>query len=271
MPIHASTTQFFFTLNGMPADDTVDFTLDCYGKGTYPRLNYSYYDLKESRYEPTDTDPIDRFRAQCRPSRPCYVYKPNEPPIQISSCDLSGTYKGKQFLLKNISWRSIHSTERRIMTVGSNQENDEITRGYDRECWDQLERTKSVCWQTFRKFNSSTGYYYRTPDSVNCENKAEDEYSKCVRKNGTWINSTEAKNSVYYYEFRFDIASNTQTTITSNQTGYQPSISPDHNTSVPTLTPQQSPPGIRSDSAGTRKDPAESLYCTILNFFGASC
>jgi len=270
-PITPSITQFFFTLNGMPAGDNVDFTLDCYGKGKYPRLNYSYYDLKESPFEPTDTDPINRFKARCMPSRPCYVWKPDDPDLIFSSCDLSGTYKGKPFLLKNISWRSIWSTERPIRKVGNNQEYYAMPWVSDGKCLDQLDRTKRECWLTFRKFNSSTGYYENSPDSVNCENNAEDVYSESVRKNGRWVNSTEAKRSVYYYEFRFDIASNTQTTITDNFTGYQPNISPGFNTSVPTLRSEQSASNTRSDSTGTRRDPVESLYCTILNFFGASC
>jgi hypothetical protein len=270
LPATTSITEFFFTVNGIPADNTVDFTLDCYGKGKYPRLNYTYYDLTESRYEPTDTDPIDRFRAQCRPFEPCYVYKPDKPPVQFSTCDLSGTYKGKQFLLHNISWLSIRSTQHQVVCLRDCKERYAM-RGSYWECSDQLYNDKIQCSKKFSKRNASTGYFQDTPDTKNCENAEKEKYSECIRKNGTWINSTNARNAAYYYEFRFDIATNTTINTTGNSTGYTSALSTKNNEPVPSPASEQRPHGTGADSAGTRKDPVESLYCSILRFFGVSC
>ncbi len=105
-PMISTMTKVIITQNGIPVDDTVDFTLDCYGR---PIDWPGYLDLPRYGVEKLlniigYNDAVYAYTATCRPAENCIVHKPDIPSnLIISHCDISGTYKGQPFLLKNFS------------------------------------------------------------------------------------------------------------------------------------------------------------------------
>jgi len=275
-PMIPTMTEVFITQNGIPVDDTVDFSLDCYGSvgdwiGTKENL-LSKYGLRKALNITGDDDAVYSYTATCRPAEHCIVYKPDMPwTIRISHCDLSGTYKGQPFLLKNFSREPMLASTRMIKIFGYEPETLTITEKEDWLCDDQQDLLDQNCEDKFIDHNSPPGTPGETPEYWQCQNKSYEVLRACLRSHGTPMNETDVRQAQYYYELRFDIPSGDELRETRSNPGVVPDlvgkdrrspIIPFSDTALKVSTVPVSP---------ARRSPVESLYCRILNFFGTSC
>jgi len=264
-PMTPTMTEVFITQNGIPVDDNVAFSLVCHGKSIYRPGGLNLSD---------ENDAVYAYTATCIPAKKCYIYKPDTPwKIKISHCDLSGTYKGQPFLLKNFSTIPMESTSRRIMVLGNQENVYTIPYNAESACYDQRYARDNACHKKYRDINTSTGYDEFTPDFSLCQNESTADFFTCIKNNSTWINKTVVEDASQYYELRFDIPSDNKTMGTGTGPGILPGIMYKNTTSSlnqisdpnkQDFTFQTTPPTIR-------RSPLESLYCSILSIFNASC
>jgi hypothetical protein len=247
-PVQPLVARVFITQNGIPVDDTVDFSLDCFGVNKYHKnMDLERYGVKKVLNVTGDEDTVYAYSGTCRPGENCIVYKPDTPwIIEISHCDLSGTYKGQPFLLKNFSREPMMSSERMIVKVDSQKESYALHYAVYRECNDERSAHDLTC-KIFLTKNRSTGVSETGPEYRQCRNESETKKSACIRNNGTWLNKTEVGDAISFYELSFDIPTENKTTGTITDSAIH--------TISPTLP----------------RSPVESLYCGIMSVFNASC
>ena len=286
MPVHANPmqptmTEVFITQNGSPVDDTVDFSLDCFGHvRDWPGgLDFNKYGLKKALNATGDNDAVYAYSATCRPAEKCYIHNPDMPwMIKISYCDLSGTYRGKPFLLKNFSREPMLSSESEITQFGEQCETYTLSKQAETRCHDQRLRNERACDTFIIKgapdFVNESGSY-RTdlgPDYWQCRENSTQAMFSCIRNNGMRMNETEVKDALSYYQLRFDIP----TDIQPMRTGTRPAVLPDQSRENSTSSTLFSDKNMQSDrvqtiSPGIQRSPVESLYCGILNIISISC
>jgi hypothetical protein len=267
-------TEVFISQNGIPVNDTVDFSLDCYGKTiNWPGgFDFKKYGLGKAPDTTGDVDAVYSYGATCRPTERCFVYKPDTPwTIRISHCDLRGTYKDQPFLLKNFSREPMLTSTREIKTLGTGRETYTIPQKEWRQCKDQQSRSDRDCEKKFIDQNSPPGTSGVTPEYWQCQNKSFEVLLSCMRSHGTPMNETDVRQAQYYYELRFDIPSGDEMRENRSNPGIVPDlvgkdkgspIIPFSDTALKISTIPVSP---------ARRSPVESLYCSILDFFGTSC
>lgn len=148
-PMQPTMTKVFITQNGIPVDDTVDFSLDCFGKAIdLPggSFDLSRYGIEKAQNLTGDNDAVYTYAATCKPAENCIVYKPDMPwLLRISYCDLSGTYKGRPFLLKNFSRNSMESSLEKILVFGDKRETYALTQEAWTSCYDQRNKNERAC------------------------------------------------------------------------------------------------------------------------------
>lgn len=264
-PMTPTMTEVFITQNGIPVDDNVAFSLDCHGKSFYRPGGFNLSD---------EHDAVYAYTATCIPAKKCYIYKPDTPwKIIISHCDLSGTYKGQPFLLKNFSTSPMESTGRRIMVLGNPENVYTIPYDAERACYDQRYARDNACHKKYREINTSTGYSEFTPDLSLCQNESNAEFFACIKNNGTWINKTAVQGASQYNELRFDIPSDNKAMGTGTGPGMLPGImNKDTTSSFDQISDSNKQDfTVQTITPTIRRSPVESLYCGILSVFNASC
>lgn len=247
-PMQPTMTEVFIAQNGIPVDSVVDFSLDCYGVNKYHKdLDLEKYGVKKILNVTGDDDTVYAYAGSCRPDENCVVYKPDLPwVIQISHCDLSGTYKGQPFLLKNFSREPLLSSGRMVMKLGNQKEPYAVFYDDYRQCTLQQSAGELGC-KIFLTKNISTGISETTPEYRQCRNEYEAKKSACIINNATRLNTMDVRDAIEYNELRFEIPSDNKTTGTA--------IGLDVYTISPII----------------RRSPVESLYCSILSIFNISC
>lgn len=273
-PMIPTTTKVFITQNGIPVDSTVDFSLDCFGRTVFYGYDYlPRHGIEKALNITGDDDIVYAYSATCRPTENCIVHKPDKPwMINISHCDLSGTYKGQPFLLKNFSTEPMSLSERKIQWAGE-QSYYVITDKAERECSNQKAIEDQACEKILNKNLETASNSSAYPEFWQCGNESVARYFECVKNNGIWINETNAGDALTYYELQFDIPSDNKKMGTATSPGMRPeifnkstifSINPLSDRSLQDYT-------VKSISPAVPRSPVESLFCRILSIFNASC
>jgi hypothetical protein len=275
-PMISTMTKVIITQNGIPVDDTVDFSLDCYGR---PPDWPGYLDLPRYGVEKLlniigYNDAVYAYTATCRPAENCIVHKPEIPStLIISHCDISGTYKGQPFLLKNFSREPVMSSVREIVLLDTWENTYAIPVQAQRECSDQRTLRDNACKKNFNESQVTKSDSGATPEYRHCQDESKAAFFACIKDNGTWINETEVGGASHYNELWFDIPSdnNSKGTVT------RPDILPETYNKNTTFTTH--PLSGRSEQCYTvqtisptiPRSPVESLFCGILSMVNLSC
>jgi len=183
--------------------------------------------------------------------------------MNITSCDIEGTYKGNSFVIRNFSTGPIEAS---VCSDVAEVDNGNDTQYYSishqdyAACQVQYGKNDHECDQFLRlplKGETADQYTYRnetryvvTPEYNECQKKADSEDDDCLKNYGQIMNKTDIEKDpvgispARSCKLQFSIPPDNQTLRESaNQT-------------IPAYTPQ---------------NPIESLYCGILSLFGAGC
>jgi len=269
-PMQPLVTKVYITQDGTPLNDSVDFSLDCFGRVGMDENFFSKHGLKKILNITDGNDAILSYTATCKPHENCYIYSPDIPwMISISFCHLSGTYKGQPFLLKNFSRDRIQYPGLMLMGVGDRHHIYAVSSDSFRQCKDEENIKNRACEKQFK--DTKTWNY--TPEYFQCQNNSLNEVLVCIRNNGTLMNETEVKGAIRYNELQFDIPSDNKRTETRTSSAVKNSIiskNPESATISPTgQIPQNS--SVQILFPNVARSPVESIYCDILRFFGFSC
>lgn len=279
LPVYANPmipimTKVFITQNGNPVNDTVDFSLDCFGTEIYGFNDLHKHGIEKALNITEDDDVVYAYTATCRPAEHCIVHKPDTPwMIKISHCDLSGTYKKQPFLLKNFSTEPMSSSVHSVLTLGKQRNNYIITYQAERECYNQRVIRDHACEKFKNKSLETETTSGATPEYWQCGNESVAEYFACIKNNGTWINETEAGEALQYYELQFDIPSDNKNMGTETSPGMLPEIF--NNSTIFSINPLSDRSlqlyTVQTVSPAVPRNPVESLFCRILSIFNTSC
>jgi len=256
-PIETTLTSFFIQQDNEPVNDTVDFSVKCYGF-------YNEYRLKSlglSKNQNTSSNPelVYSYSVSC-PQGSCTRNDQYNPTwgMAISSCDLEGTYKGKEFILKNFTTNpepdcygltEWNISGKRTYFALTFEDLDYCTKKYFSNRKDCVKLLKPIEEGDHPKrlygFPNGTKLNW-TSEFDQCLERSEPEKLSCYETHSRVINQTQISKShpSLYCELRFNISSENQT-------------------SEPTTVPKI--------SSYIPKNPVESLYCSILSFFGVFC
>ncbi|HVN73506.1 MAG TPA: hypothetical protein VMT44_02795 [Methanoregula sp.] len=242
-PIENTITKIFVEDRGRPVDDFVNFSMNCHGSlpEWWPRR------LDDSP-NASGTDLVFHYSIDCQPEG-CAIYDPYDTwMMKIISCDVNGSYKGTQFLFRNFSGDPQPEC---YSIMNADSEDNELRGVYDiddNNCFEIYENSSRLCGKLFDINGNDTEYdAYRQ-----CTDRSQTELSACKTRNSQPIrvNKTEllsypiGAEPTRYCELMFDL----------------------HPVNGAAVHP------IFSHASGiAHRSPVESLYCSLLSFFGAEC
>jgi hypothetical protein len=94
-------TNVFFERNGTPVNESVSFTMNCYGTACRP--SEDCWNKRVQDATPQNESVVFSFSATC-PSYGCKIYEPYYLNYRhITRCDIEGDHNGAKFLLRNFS------------------------------------------------------------------------------------------------------------------------------------------------------------------------
>ncbi len=256
-PVENKFTMVFFEHGGKPVDDTVNYSMNCYGSHLK-----GWPTKKESDLNSTGPELVFHYSLNCQPNG-CPLYNPfNTWILSIKSCDLEGTYKGKSFIVRNFSSDPTEGSTCQKVAYGEYFGNNHfysLSFEDDHECFEQLLQNESACDQYLQIGYNDAGNeryvvrnntkYTMTREYSRCRIEAKAKRADCEKNHGRELNATYVLQNPmgipdYYCEQRFVLPSDNQT--------LQESANLTRNTYTPT-------------------SPVSSLYCSLLSLFGAKC
>jgi len=261
--IYPTITHVFFEKDGLPYNESVYFTVECYGYTWKSWDGSDPEDLKAKVNHPSEKG--YSFSASC-PSYGCIIYEPNihAGRMFVDHCDVAGTAGGKPFMITNFSKTPLPDcTELQPYMMGSGSGGYyNGTPAYD-ECVNETRRHRDRCdqylvscdpaddtecgnWVMEGKYVKETSSYHACMDTIDRERMDCDQLLEKI--NPSTMVMWKYDN---YQEEPAKRACELHITIPAQDTG---------NTTIPVPV-----------SLGTRKSPVKSLYCSILQFFGGRC
>jgi len=94
-------TNVFFERNGTPVNESVSFTMNCYGTACYP--SQDCWEQPVPNRTPQNESVVFSFSATC-PTYGCKIYEPYYLNYRhIDRCDIEGDQSGEKFLIHNFS------------------------------------------------------------------------------------------------------------------------------------------------------------------------
>lgn len=240
-------TKVYIDQTNIPVNGTVTFSMNCYGR--YTQLPWTK-NTTEKTDSSNDLEMVSTFSATC-PEYGCVVYQyvPSSFYVNISYCDLEGIYVKKPFSIKNFSRSPLPNCQYK-------PQYDDVDRKYYYQTlpgYDSCKFRYEECDQFLMKLDENKSHtdpaftpeYDRCWDAVSSRGKACQQAHR-IKLNETDLIRDPNGDIVYHFcELRFSIPSD--------------NVTPIEVTSVPTTMNAVS------------HSPVTSLYCSILNFFGAKC
>jgi hypothetical protein len=255
-------TMIHIQQNGVPVNDTVNFSMNCYG---------TFYNQKSLKNQNRiNSELVFNYSITCPPGDCALFNSYDTRMMSINFCNVEGTYKGKSFIIKNFS-KAPKSDEDCLPILkgelNSGKHYYTLTYKNYRFCQDQLEnKIADDCNQYLQKASdggnpeeyiilNNAKYtktvilndtkYEKTTQYIQCVNDAGPTCDRCWENSGQEINESiilqdPISPPTRYCELQINIPSDDQTPINS----------------------------LISSTIGS---PVESLYCTILSIFGAKC
>lgn len=243
--------SLFFENNGHPFNESINYSMECYGHFQYPTDLHKYLRNKTS----DDPDPPQEifFLAGTCPTYGCFVSITTRSPPDTywepehsEICKLNGTVSGKSFAIWNVTGASgIHCSNRsdqwnKAIPLGGATHYYNFTTEYS-ACRERLAARGKQCQDYL--VNSS----YQTILSPMTHGQCIQEYNHLEQvcdSNLQEINVSEINFAEKICSFRFAIPPNTHTSETHSGPEDHPDIS---------------------------QSPVEFLYCSILHFLGRTC
>jgi hypothetical protein len=277
-------THVFFEKDGNPYHGNVRFTMNCYG------YRCGYYDCRQPTAQTTagSSEIVFSFSASC-PDYGCTIYEPFYLNYrQIESCDIVGVAEDTNFTIPDFSTTPIPNCSF-LTPFQIRKANGEYYNGtpeYEK-CINESYQDTDLCNRYLTECSPTRDkgcgnwmiddtYMMDTPKSVACKEEAHKKREAC----DVFLEKVDPSSIVMWKdpnnrgedparracELRFTIPSGNGSAVISDSMKRTPeNAKPDfirksnvtYGASVPT-TPD-------------RIAPVESLYCGILNFFGARC
>ncbi|MEN6442672.1 MAG: hypothetical protein WC391_03145 [Methanoregula sp.] len=270
--LNPTVTTVYFEKDGVPYQESVFFTVNCYG---YRCDNYDCSAPKmiagSAAYVP---EIIFSYSATC-PGYGCVIYEPFYLNYRhVDRCDLTGVTRNSSFLISHFADTPVPDCV--------NFQQFEIGRGYDEyyngtpeydECVNKTYRESEICGQYLAGCSPSTDtdcgnwiiddrYVKKTPAYRSCMDTVDKKRNKCfayLKKVDTdsmimWKNTVSGQEepAMRTCEQHFIIPPDGNVSLS-------PSKKPDINQSEPVQSPC------------TCNNPIEYAWCTLLNFFGIAC
>ena len=282
-----TTTHVFFEKNGAPYNGTVRFTVNCYGHFDYPWIT------RTTLAQPKKTDEkeiIFSYSSTC-PEYGCVIFESYYLNYRaIDSCDLQGTAGGIPFIVHDFTRnpRPNNCTSLHQFDIGKGNDGyyratpaftecenasytasdlcntylDPCTPGADGECGSRIvdgryvkdsQQSRTCRQEADQKLHACDQYLEKVDPStmVMWKNNVTGQYEPAMRS----------------CELRLTIPPDTMTS-----SGASPSVSPTQGTTTgPDQPIQEITYGTRAVATAQSINPVESLYCSILQFFGGRC
>ncbi len=281
-----TTTHVFFEKDGAPYNGTVQFTVNCYGHFDYPWIPRTTVAQEKKT---TEKEVIFSYSATC-PEYGCIIFESYYLNYRaIDTCDLQGTAGGIPFIVHDFTrtpWPD-NCTELHQFDIGKGNG------GYYRatpaftECENASYAASDLC-DTYtipcgpvvdiQCGNRVAGgrLVNDTEKARTCREEADQKRRACdgylekldpsamvMWKNNVTGQSEPAMRSC---EMRLTIPSDNKTSATT------PLVSPIQGiTTGPDRPGREITYGTRAVVTAQSHNPVESLYCTLLNIFGAKC
>ncbi|MDO9550117.1 MAG: hypothetical protein Q7J03_04015 [Methanoregula sp.] len=272
--IEPTISHVFFEKDGMPFNESVHFTVECYGyawkmwDGSAPedriaKVNHS-------------SELVYSYSASC-PSYGCTIYEPyyHAGRLYVDHCDVKGQTAGFDFSIRNFSLSPIPNCTdlHQFMQGGGRKggyyngtpEFDDCvteTRSHRDRCDQYLvscepgNDNECEIWIVDGKNVKKTPAYSACTDTVDRERMDCDQFLKKIDPSTMlmWKDTDSGKEypAQRACDLRFTIPSGTMTLVQVQQ--------------IPNITY-----GLPAITTAHDISPVESLYCSILNFFGVSC
>jgi hypothetical protein len=254
-PLITTITKVYIQQDNHPVGGPVNYSMNCYGSYT------KSYPIPENRQRNrSPDDPVFSYSLNCL-SQGCPLYDfYNTWMLDITSCDIEGTYQGRYFIIKNFSrgpepssctWVNEQDCEWEDgQECDSNLIYDGIQSEDSSKCHDAYRLASDQCDQ-MKKTEKNMGSWQN--EYRECGSKAYTDLQECEKFHSHLINLNRSDVLKYPYdkhapsmfcEFRFSIPS-------------------DNTTSELMVRPKE--------MLDAPKSPVASLYCTILGFFGGQC
>ena len=285
--INPTITHVFFEKDGMPYNESVHFTVNCYGYACRGWDCRAPEDLL-ARSGNYSQEVIFSFHASC-PEYGCTIHEPyyHVGRKYIDSCSVEGVTGSGNFTLQNFSRTPTpHCTDLMPYEIGMG-----VGKYYNGtpdylECLDETRTSAEMCNNFAVTCDPSTdhdcGYWV-----INGTNMKETEKSRSCREHSAmrqeacniylkevdpatmdmWKDpdSDHTEPARRTCELRFTVPSDNRTAVTAGAITQKPVDGPlDHPGANFTFGPR-----VSATSRGM--SPVESLYCSLLSIFGARC
>ncbi len=274
-PIETTLVNYSIYQNNRPIDDSITFSVKCYG--SYNEYRLKAMGLPENR-STTSPELVYSYSLSCDPNT-CYREDTSHDPtwgMIISSCDLDGIYKRKKFFIRNFTvtpeptcfqlprWKFNGTIQYYALTFED-----------DRYCYNKYRSDlKDRCEKFLKPVKEGEKPWQlqilngvrvnRTPEYDQCTMRVESEKPLCYKNYSRPVNNTALilKNPAVYCEKRSDIPLDNQTPMES------PGLTRYSSTSSDAAVYTFGEPAI---ATARHINPVEALYCTILRFLGGRC
>ncbi len=270
--IQPTITHVFFEKDGMPFNESVHFTVDCYGyawkmwDGSAPE--------DRSAKQNHSSELVYSYSASC-PSYGCTIYEPyyHAERLYVDRCDVKGQTAGFDFSIRNFSLSPIpNCTDLHQFMQGGGRNGGYYngTPEYD-ACVNATRLEREECDNYVAICNPKTdpecqGWSINgnpvkdTPASRACRDRINEKRTACDAMLQPvdpstmimWKSDNREEPAMRACELRFAIPSGTMTSVQDQVT--------------PNMTY-----GSRAIATAHDISPVDRLYCSILSLFGASC
>jgi hypothetical protein len=283
--LYPTITDVYFTKGGVPWNESVQFTVNCYGylcKSWDCEMDPSDRAAQNGNFTP---ELVFSYHATC-PGYSCRIYEPYYHAERnfMTTCNLEGKTQGETFLIRNFSRSAVpqNCTDLRQFgrSGGRNRFYNE-TPEY-RRCVNETRRNSLRCdqyletcepakdnecgnWLVDGKTVKETSSYRACMDTSDRERTDCNRYLEKIDPNNLimWNYSGYAEEpAMRRCELRFEIPPENK----ALDDDISPAIVPDPDRPTPDMTF-----GKRAVATAEYYDPAVTIYCSIVSFLGGKC
>jgi hypothetical protein len=289
--IYPTVTNVFFEKDGLPYNESVQFTVYCYGyacKSWDCQRNSDDLLARNGNFSP---ELVFTYHATC-PQYGCRIFEPYFHAERNfgTYCNLEASTQGKTFSIRNFSGSPIpqNCTELQPYTIRSGRSGGYYngTPEYD-ECLNEIRRHRDRCdqylapcdpvsdtecrgWSIDRKNVKETSSYRACMDTIDHERADCDRYLKQIDPSAIvmWKDSASGSEEPARRacKLRFTIPSDSPAPAASLSAFTSPVIMIGSGQHKPDVTY-----GKPSVATAQYSNPIESFYCNLLSLFGARC